>query len=90
MSWTITEHIGELRPWPDAVHVFRGDGIEVRPYLPRVSTMRIVSDVSDGVGNCRCGFCDTVIDPYDAYCRHCGTELTGTVYTGKGSSHDLA
>lgn len=34
MSWTPDLIIGELRPWPDAVWVIRGDTDEARRYVP--------------------------------------------------------
>ena len=86
MSWHITEYIGELRDWPGKVNVFRGDTDEHMSYLPRVSTMRVVSDVSDGVGSCKCFLCAAHIDPNDAYCRRCGAELVGTVYQSRKES----
>lgn len=34
--------------------------------------------VSNGItGHCECGECDTPINPYDSFCRHCGARLTG-------------
>lgn len=34
MSWYPDLHIGELRPWPDAVYVWRGQTGENQRYLP--------------------------------------------------------
>jgi len=34
MSWSIEQHIGELRPWPDSVTVVRGRAEESRRYVP--------------------------------------------------------
>ena len=34
MSWYPDLHIGELRPWPDAVYVWRGQTGESQRYLP--------------------------------------------------------
>lgn len=34
MSWTPDLYIGELRPWPDAVQVVRGNTDETRLYVP--------------------------------------------------------
>lgn len=34
MSWYPDLHIGELRPWPDAVYVWRGNTGESQRYLP--------------------------------------------------------
>ena len=34
MSWSIEQHIGELRPWPDSVRVVRGKDEESRRYVP--------------------------------------------------------
>lgn len=32
-------------------------------------------DTDGATGYCRCGACGEAIDPWDAYCRHCGTEV---------------
>lgn len=37
MSWSPELFIGELRPWPDTVHVVRGKTDEMRRYVPEVS-----------------------------------------------------
>lgn len=34
MSWSPDLYIGELRPWPDSVHVVRGNSGEARRYTP--------------------------------------------------------
>lgn len=34
MSWSPDLFIGELRPWPDTVHVVRGKTDEMRRYVP--------------------------------------------------------
>lgn len=34
MSWSPDVFIGELRPWPDTVHVVRGKTDETRNYVP--------------------------------------------------------
>ena len=34
MSWSPDVFIGELRPWPDTVHVVRGKTDETRRYMP--------------------------------------------------------
>lgn len=34
MSWSIEQHIGELRPYPDSVRVVRGRAEESRRYVP--------------------------------------------------------
>lgn len=34
MSWTIDEHIGEMRPWPEKVIVHRGETDEALCYRP--------------------------------------------------------
>jgi len=43
------------------------------PTVPRV----IVSDEETdcATGRCTCGNCGNEIDPWDAWCRHCGAEL---------------
>ena len=34
MSWSPSVYIGEMRPWPDSVHVVRGKTDETRRYFP--------------------------------------------------------
>lgn len=34
MSWSPDLYIGEMRPWPDSVHVMRGSSGEARRYVP--------------------------------------------------------
>jgi hypothetical protein len=42
-------------------------------FAPRV----IVSDPSTdcATGHCECGACGGAIDPWDAWCRHCGAKV---------------
>ena len=51
MSWSPELFIGELRPWPDTVHVVRGRTGETRRYVPE-RTCRITGwdplDDADG------------------------------------------
>ena len=44
--------------------------------------------VSDGAtGYCRCGICDGPIDPWDRFCRHCGSDvLTDEWHGGDGDA----
>lgn len=36
----------------------------------------VVSTDSSGIfGHATCGSCGLTVDPWDAYCRHCGTAL---------------
>ena len=59
MSWHITEYIGELRPWPDSVHVVRGRTGETVRYFPE-RTCRMEPD----------GYCG---EQYGIYkCSNCG------------------
>lgn len=45
---------------------------------PRTATRKVVS--YGDYGRCLCSACDWSIDPDDAFCRHCGAELTATEY----------
>lgn len=81
MSWQIDEYIGETRPWPRYITVFRGHTDERKVYVPSGSDARaervVVSnrETDHATGHCECGRCGLPIDPWDAFCRHCGAEL---------------
>ena len=48
---------------------------ETRRYVPDRTTTGVC--VSNGVtGHCECELCGKSIDPWDAYCRHCGARVT--------------
>ena len=78
MSWSPDLFIGELRPWPDSVHVVRGRTDEARRYFPRERAKRVrsLADERGTVGRCTCSECGGKVDQDDAFCRHCGKELT--------------
>ncbi len=65
-------------PYPSHINV-EGDAepdVRRRVYAPTRTAERVV--VSDGVtGHCACSGCRKAIDPWDAYCRHCGAKLEG-------------
>lgn len=58
MSWSPDLHIGELRPWPDSVHVVRGRTGETLQYLPE-STCRMEPDgyYGEQYGIYKCSSC---------------------------------
>ena len=33
------------------------------------------ADTDHATGHCECGACGGAIDPWDAYCRHCGARM---------------
>ena len=84
MSWSPDLYIGELRPWPDTVHVVRGKTEETRRYVPELTCHPIISDnlnESEGMGdawaNCsECGHLLFVLtDPTSEppnFCPSCG------------------
>lgn len=78
MSWSPDLYIGEFRPWPDSVHVVRGRTDEVRRYFPRETAKRIraLADERGTIGHDECSACGGKVDQDDAFCRHCGKELT--------------
>ena len=78
MSWSPDLFIGELRPWPDSVHVVRGRTDDERRYFPRETAKRVTVTVDERgtVGRCMCSECGGKVDQDDAFCRHCGKELT--------------
>lgn len=80
MSWTAELHIGELRPWPDAVHLYRGNTYDMKAYMPDTTATRKVTSYG-AIGRCNCSACNWCVDPFDAYCRRCGARFVGTEYT---------
>ena len=81
MSWTAEFHMGELRPWPDAVHLYRGLTLthDMRLYLPAVTATRLIRS-HDGIGRCTCSECGGSVGTCDRYCRHCRAEFVGSEY----------
>ena len=55
MSWSPDLFIGELRPWPDTVHVVRGRTDETRRYVPE-RTCREVKIRHHWRGCSECGY----------------------------------
>lgn len=47
------------------------------PESGRAAPRVIVSDPDTdcATGHCECGACGEPVDPFDAYCRHCGARL---------------
>ena len=84
MSWSPDLHIGELRPWPDSVHVVRGKADETRRYFPELTATRIVRTYDGLTGICKCSSCDRTISVYDKFCKHCGAMFVGTDYARVG------
>lgn len=77
MSWSPDLYIGELRPWPDTVHVVRDKTEEARSYVPERKAIRKVRTYG-AIGRCNCSACNWAIEQYDRFCRRCGAELVGT------------
>ena len=84
MSWSTDLHIGELRPWPDSVHVVRDNTEETRSYFPERTATRIVRTYDGLTGICKCSSCDRTISVYDKFCKHCGAMFVGTDYARVG------
>lgn len=87
MSWVPEIHIGDMRPWPEAVQVVRGETNETRRYVPcrtaRTADRRIRSH--DGIGRCTCSECGGSVGMCDRYCKHCSAEFVANVYEGRGT-----
>ena len=89
MSWSTEVFIGELRPWPDTVHVIRGKTDEMRRYVPERTCEYVIEDnmnESEGMGDVwfRCTNCETCYDYYaDDWllkmpnCPKCGATVKG-------------
>lgn len=87
MSWSPDLYIGELRPWPDTVHVVRGKTEETRRYVPE-RTCRDVADTPQYGYKTRfecseCGYeysavggfgCDYGDEPDFRFCPNCGAK----------------
>ena len=79
MSWGPDLIIGELRPWPDSVHVLRGVTGEGRDYLPERTARRarVTVDERRTIGHDECGACGATVGMADRFCRMCGARLEG-------------
>jgi hypothetical protein len=47
-------------------------------YEPARTAKRVIvsnADTDHATGHCECGACGGAIDPWDAWCRHCGANL---------------
>ena len=77
MSWAPEIHIGEMRPWPDAVLVVRGETDEACRYVPCRTAIRISVPRQSHValGHYECGECHGTVGASDAFCKHCGTRM---------------
>lgn len=79
-----TWHV-ELPKLPEGIAVTMPDGRdrEVRSvrawrYEPVRTARRVVTsnaNTDHATGHCACGACGGAIDPWDAWCRHCGANL---------------
>ena len=84
MSWDAEFHMGELRPWPDAVHLYRGLTLthDMRRYLPATTATRRIRS-HDGIGRCTCSECGGSVGTNDKFCKHCRAEFVGSEYEGE-------
>lgn len=56
----------------------RGENAKLRELAAQRPARRVVvsnSDTDHATGHCECGACGGAIDPWDAWCRHCGANL---------------
>lgn len=79
MSWSPDLFIGELRPWPDTVHVVRGKTDEARRYVPErtAKRVRVTVDEMRCIGHDECSGCGATVGMGDRFCRMCGARLEG-------------
>lgn len=80
MSWTTDLYIGELRPWPDVVHVRRG-WKELRRYVPERMCHLEPWEVEQDTGfydcmKCGCGYVADIADWNEwRFCPNCGAKM---------------
>lgn len=91
MSWSPDLFIGELRPWPDTVHVVRGKTDETRRYVPEDALVHMelhecpacanVADLQDAMDE-NAKLRELVSDMWDGYndprCEECHLKDTPT------------
>ncbi len=60
-----------------------------RTYIERTDAYAMVQMLDDDftVGNCHCSNCNASIDPFDKFCRACGSKIKGR-YAGVTISTD--
>ena len=83
MSWSPELFIGELRPWPDTVHVVRGKTDETRLYVPeRTCRYEFVANIvrcGISLNSCglKCSECgrDQIYMEAPKYCPECGCKV---------------
>lgn len=77
MSWTAEVRMGELRPWPDAVRVVRGNTDDTQVYVPERTAKRVRVPYQShvAIGHYECGACGETVEPSDRYCSACGARL---------------
>ena len=74
---TVVLHRGDER------HEYEIDDLLARLDRMHPPTAERASRTNDGLtGHCECTACGWPIDPFDAYCRHCGAKLTDPVEEG--------
>jgi hypothetical protein len=56
----------------------RDENAKLRGLVAERTARRVIlsnADTDHATGHCECGACGGAIDPWDAYCRHCGVKL---------------
>lgn len=83
-GWSPSVYMGEMRPWPDSVHVVRGKTDETRRYVPELTCQRVnkpdqffADDFGYSVDAYRCSVCNFRLDRITNYCPVCGARVTG-------------
>lgn len=54
------------------------ENAKLRELVAQRTAKRVVvsnSDTDHATGHCECGACGGAIDPWDAWCRHCGARM---------------
>ena len=82
MSWSPDVYIGEMRPWPDTVHVVRGKTDEMRRYVPEMACESVYDKrYYKGMrGYCEGRYCSKCKEPLFGdfrFCPWCGRKITG-------------
>jgi len=77
MSGAVDVTIATGAPWPDHVAVLRG--AEVRCYsLREAKAARLTKfnrDTDHATGHSECSVCGGTVNPFAAFCEHCGVKF---------------
>lgn len=70
--------IGRSFRTADKMDCLATENAKLRELVAQRTAKRVIvsnSDTDHATGHCECGACGGAIDPWDAWCRHCGAKL---------------